>query len=613
MGSDKALQVWTTDDFTTTTRPYDSLWALRNNDLEYEQAIVRMTDEAERLGIGRRQFASMWSAYRREREKASVATIINGQVKFDGQPIDHPIQTGEWLCDDYEIFKYVDRVKHTACRHPILISERLVAAESDTVRVRIAYKTRDKWDNIVVDRAEIASPQQIVKLANYGIDVTTETAKSLIAFLSDIELLNDEIIPVTRSVTRLGWLADGNFAPYAKNVSYDGEDSFKPIWNSMRPKGSFEKWRECIIECRQLHPSVKIAVSAVFAAPLMKRLGALSSFVHLWATTTTGKTMILRMATSGWANPEGGAYAKSFNATPYGLEQLAQFYNNAPIVLDELQNNRERGGGQKSVNIYTLTQGSSGVRGNKDGGLRRELTWNTIFLTSGEERLTTSFNAGGAKARVIDVYINDQVVDLTIGRRVSAVINNNYGHAGPKFISVLEKIGDEALEIMHGDFINQLMANAIQDKQCMTASPLLIADQILCDQILKTNDYLTVEELKPHLLTNDQVNTALMAFELLRDWVATNYHRFGEAEKVEQYGRIDGDNAYIIRTEFDKLMRGNGFDPQAVLAELANQHLIETTQEGDKRRLSVVKRVNSIPVRTIGISLDGGKFNENAF
>ena len=67
-----------------------------------------------------------------------------------------------------------------ACYHPILPVERFVNAETGKEKIRIAFKKGFKWNEITVDKGVIASANKIVSLADYGVSVTSETAKYLV-------------------------------------------------------------------------------------------------------------------------------------------------------------------------------------------------------------------------------------------------------------------------------------------------------------------------------------------------------------------------------------------------------------------------------------------------
>lgn len=76
-------------------------------------------------------------------------------------------------------------------------------------------------------------------LGDRGVMVTSETARDLVRYLSDVVSLNmkdteeGKAIPLYRSIARLGWIGN-DFCPYEKNVKYDGDLDFESVYNQVR-------------------------------------------------------------------------------------------------------------------------------------------------------------------------------------------------------------------------------------------------------------------------------------------------------------------------------------------------------------------------------------------
>ena len=70
----------------------------------------------------------------------------------------------------------------------------------------------------------ISSASKIVSLSKLGVSVTSENARLLVKYLSDVENLNDDDIPVQMSSSKLGWIG-GGFIPYDTDIVFDGDMS----------------------------------------------------------------------------------------------------------------------------------------------------------------------------------------------------------------------------------------------------------------------------------------------------------------------------------------------------------------------------------------------------
>lgn len=51
----------------------------------------------------------------------------------------------------------------------------------------------------------------------------------------------------------MGWVGRGfkEFAPYISDLEFEGQDSFRQLFNSVREVGSYEKWLKTIRDYRK--------------------------------------------------------------------------------------------------------------------------------------------------------------------------------------------------------------------------------------------------------------------------------------------------------------------------------------------------------------------------
>ena len=157
---------------------------------------------------------------------------------------------------------------------------------------------------------------------------------------------------------------------------FDGDAAYSNIFRAIKEsKGNFEEWLKVAKKCRRESLVARIIISASFASVLVRFVGALPFFVHLWSCESgTGKTVALMVAASVWGNPEPGTYIQSFNSTSVGHEKMAAFLNNIPMCIDELQLSKDHHGNSR-FDVYQLAQGVGRTRGNKTGGVDRTPTW----------------------------------------------------------------------------------------------------------------------------------------------------------------------------------------------------------------------------------------------
>lgn len=176
------------------------------------------------------EFKELVSAYRRverdlkrQEQKKYSPSLLENWTNFTG-PYDN-MKCKTWIASDNGIYQYNPNPMAPdllACYHPILPIERLKNLETGEEQIKLAYKRSGRWEEIVVPKTLITSASKIVALSARGIAVTSENAKHLVRYLSDVENLNDEYIEVQYSSGKLGWIKD-KFIPYDTEIIFDGD------------------------------------------------------------------------------------------------------------------------------------------------------------------------------------------------------------------------------------------------------------------------------------------------------------------------------------------------------------------------------------------------------
>lgn len=351
---------FTKEDFYS-EEPYAFVFSYASDRFRHDLEMNKMAEEAKKAGYT--GFKKSYQAYLKSLHLKNAANVDrNNPSDFPDQPIE--LECGQWLCDANGV-KTVDGTYGTvqACCHPIMPVERLVNIDTFEEKVNLAFYKSKRWRNIIVSKEITAVASKITNLAARGIAVTSENAKALVKYLCDIENMNLEIIPEHESVGRLGYVDEGRFSPYVDGLIFDGDAAYSNIFRAIKEsKGNFEEWLKVAKKCRRESLVARIIISASFASVLVRFVGALPFFVHLWSCESgTGKTVALMVAASVWGNPEPGTYIQSFNSTSVGHEKMAAFLNNIPMCIDELQLSKDHHGNSR-FDVYQLAQGVGRTR-----------------------------------------------------------------------------------------------------------------------------------------------------------------------------------------------------------------------------------------------------------
>ena len=355
---------FTKEEFLDTLLPYEYLHQYSNNQLKFEIVLKNLAKQAKPFGIT--GVKSYYSAYVKDTKQKDKKIHEQAGNITDFTGCDFELATGEWVAGDcgvYKINRFGD--EEIACNHPITIKERLRNIDTGMVKLKISFSENYRWTDIIVAKSIIASSSKIVDLSDRGVSVTSESSKSLVKFLNDLEHYNYAEIPERRCCSRLGWIDGEGFAPYNDNLEFDGDVNLSHVFNAVKQEGSYDAWKTEITNICDYNYINKIVLGASFAAPLIKILGVNNFFVHLWADTETAKTVSIVSGASVWANPKVGKYIQTFNSTNVGKERFAEIANTLPVFFDELEIATDRQSFDRE--IYELSEGAGRLRGNKHG------------------------------------------------------------------------------------------------------------------------------------------------------------------------------------------------------------------------------------------------------
>lgn len=559
------------------------------NGFERKKALDEFVAEGKAAGvIG---IKNMFAEYVKGKQGGQLTA--SNATDFDNQPME--LRTGVWEAKDTGIVKhdaYGGEV--LACTHPIMPVMRLRNIDTGKEQMILSYRRGREWQTAVIPKSVMASANQIIQLADNGIGVTSETAKYLVSYLHDVETLNYDEIPTMRSVSRLGYAGD-DFIPYASDIVFDGEASYKTLFNSVTQNGKPQEWLRIMRQLRKDSLAAHILIAASFASVLVEPLGSLPFFVHLWGSESgTGKTVALMAAASVWGNPAIGAYIQTFHSTTVGHERLAAFLNSLPVIIDELQLAGVDGKGEKVFNVYRLAEGVGKSRGNKTGGFDRTPTWANTILTSGETPIVGEHAAAGIRNRVIEIECTLGNKIVQDGHGTAAALRQNYGWGGKAFVEALDI---ETARQLYDCYVRQLEQKA-SDKQIMAAAVLLVADELATQLLFKDGLALTADQLAEFLQTDADVDINQRAYDYLCGWVATNNAMFQQENRQREcYGLLDDDEiggefdtVYIIKTVMREVLAKAGYNYKSVQAWMANKGYLQMRG----RNYTVQKRLNGV-------------------
>ena len=583
------------------------------DEIHKSRVLLTLEDRAAELGV-KTKFGKMVTAYKKmERQLQQAArnkpvSSLDNWTNFSG-PYDNMF-CGSWIAREDGIYvQNTGTMDVVACYHPILPIERLKNLETGEEQLKIAFKRNGRWEEIIVPKTLVTSANKIVALSGRGIAVTSENARLLVRYLSDVENANSESIAVQYSSSKLGWIK-GDFIPYDTDIIFDGDSRFKQIFESIQEHGSRDRWYDHVRELRASgRIEIKFMLAASFASILLSILGGLPFFVDLWGETEGGKTVSLMLACSVWANPDESSYIGDFKATDVALEARADVLNNLPMMLDDTSKTSARIRDNFEGVVYELCSGKGKSRSDKEIGIRRENRWRNVILTNGERPLMSYVSQGGAINRILELECGERVFQNP--QLTADILKKHYGFAGKDFVEVVKKLGPDAIREIQADIQEQLQDDEKMQKQSISLSIVLTADRIVTDYLFQDGQYIPLEDAKKVLINRDELSENERAYDFILSEVEVNINKFKPDSytgdyKGEVWGCIENGYAVILNNAFTRICEKGNFSGKSFLSWAARNGLI--VQQGGKNYKN--KKFYGKAIRCVWLKMPEDDFEE---
>ena len=547
-------------------------------------------------------------------------TDKNGQefckaLELDGMELNGLVMPRGWEVD-------MDGVRHieflngvpyarSAFSAPVYISRRMTNVDDGDVKLELAFYCDHRWRKIIVPRGDAMDKSKLVKYANQGLPVTSETSKEAVKYMEAFETSNKNVIPLHRSIERMGWVENREFFPYHMEspAAYDGagEESHRII-AAVAPHGDKDKWMEMAAKLRTMQ-TARVMLAASFASVLLQPLQQRPFIFHLWANSRSGKTAVLKAAVSIYGDPN--VLLRSYNSTAVGIERTAGTVRNIPLALDELQSLSLKYE-NLSCMMYMLGNGIGKMRGDRIGGTQKMQTWCNIILSTGEQPITVQNSMDGENTRVMELYASP-IDDTDFARTVHQTTAENYGFAGQLFMDYLfreyglEK-GIDKLRQMYVSFRDEFvsMYEMLYEK-CTSVhlefvAVLAFADFIASKAVFGVGEeaYGTAWEMGFELLEalkkEQKADAVERAWEAVNEWITSNQMHFevksiGCLEREPFFGRYEPDEekVYVLPNCLRKMLMDNGFSYEKSIRGFKERGYIESKQENRRIGKSSVK------------------------
>jgi putative DNA primase/helicase len=232
-----------------------------------------------------------------------------------------------------------------------------------------------------------------------------------------------------RCVDRLGWHGRAYVLPRETIGEVEERIIFQsdaPLESSFSSRGTLEKWNDEIGRMCVGNGRAVFAVACSFAGMVMRYAGVGSGGFNFVGDSSSGKTTLLKVATSVNGAPN---YLKLWYATNTALENTCVVRSDAALILDELGQLDPKVAGETAYQIANENERGRGGR-NQRPSLR---TWKVLILSCGEIGLAAHMLEAGKKVRAgQEIRLIDLPADAGAG---FGAFDTLHGHEGGAALS----------------------------------------------------------------------------------------------------------------------------------------------------------------------------------
>ncbi|WP_312785948.1 DUF927 domain-containing protein [Stenotrophomonas indicatrix] len=323
----------------------------------------------------------------------------------------------------------------------------------------------------------VGDPREFVRqLAAGGVEMSAHrnTMQRLLAYI-----IQERIDTRARNVAVPGWHEGRYVLPNGESYG-NGEERLVyqhsgGLQHHYAAVGSLEDWRRDVARRCQDNSRLVLAVSAMFAGPLLHFTGATGGGFHLVGGSSSGKSTALRVAASVVGPPE---YAREWRSTANGLEGVAVLHNDATLILDELAQIDPKQAGDAA---YLLANGNGKSRANRAGEARAAARWRVLILSAGEVGLAQHMaevgkqTRAGQSVRLADVPaetegghgVFERLHDASDGAALSALLKDaaarTYGAPWPLWMAYLTQQDSPTLTAKLRESTDRFLATYVPD------------------------------------------------------------------------------------------------------------------------------------------------------
>lgn len=310
-----------------------------------------------------------------------------------------------------------------------------------TSKEKVEIKITNGYSNptITEDRETISESTIIGKLTQFGVSVPNDKKEQLL--VKRILVETEENAPITFTFEKLGFENIGGYEVFLADRLYCATkhqlDGAVCSFAEMKPRGTYQQYRNFIIEEVCKHPKLALTFVLGVTAPvthILKKYGVFYETLLFCycGESSSGKTTSLLAMLSVFGGSQ--FLLSNLNATSSALAAQVSAQSGVPFCADEAT--------RTSIDfdelIYSLSSGKGKRRCNGDGTLKKLVKFSgAAFFSSEQPILDKCTEQGGEEARVIEFELDWFDGKGEKAEKFLKFFNTHYGVVAPHLAPLL--------------------------------------------------------------------------------------------------------------------------------------------------------------------------------
>jgi putative DNA primase/helicase len=237
-------------------------------------------------------------------------------------------------------------------------------------------------------------------------------------------------------------------------------------------QGTLAEWQAGVGALSNGHVIPTLAISAAFAGPLLHLAGLEGGGIHLYGSSSTGKTTIAQDVASVWGRGDSKGFVRGWTATANGMEAVAASATDTCLILDEAGMVEPKAVQQI---VYALSNGAGKARMNRDTTLRDVKTWRVMTISTGEVPIPQKIaEERGKKARAGQLV---RILDINADRGEACGIFDSVGDSRA-LADAMKKEATTHYGTAGQEFVRRLIAEGVTGEHISAAVVAFVAKYV---------------------------------------------------------------------------------------------------------------------------------------